>query len=36
MRSYGASEILVSIVNLRDDPAAGDRTVEVLGDLAKG
>ena len=36
MRSYGASEVLVSIVNLRDDPASTDRTVEVLGDLAKG
>ncbi len=36
MRSYGASEILVSIVNLRDDPASTDRTIEVLGDLAKG
>lgn len=35
MKGYGASEILVSIVNLRDDPAAGDRTIEVLGDLAK-
>ena len=35
MREYGASEILVSIVNLDDDRAAADRTVEVLGDLAR-
>ena len=35
MKNYGASEILVSVVNLRDDPAAGGRTIEVLGDLAK-
>ena len=35
MRQSGASEILVSIVNLRDDPASTDRTIEVLGDLAR-
>jgi len=33
---YGADEILVSIVNLPEDPAAADRTVEVLGDIARG
>lgn len=36
MRQYGADEILVSVVNLPEDPAATDRTVEVLGDIARG
>jgi F420-dependent oxidoreductase-like protein len=36
MRGFGADEILVSIVNLGDqDPASFDRTIEVLGDLAR-
>ncbi|MCC7365670.1 MAG: LLM class flavin-dependent oxidoreductase [Dehalococcoidia bacterium] len=36
MRAHGADEVLVSIISLRDDPAARERTIEVLGDLAKG
>jgi hypothetical protein len=32
----GADEILVSIGNLPEDPAANDRTAEVLGDIARG
>lgn len=35
MRQHGADEILVSIVNLAEDRGATDRTVEVLGDLAR-
>lgn len=35
MKQFGADEILVSIVNLPEDPAAGDRTLEVLGELAR-
>lgn len=36
MRAHGADEVLVSVISLRDDPAARERTIEVLGDLAKG
>ena len=35
MRQFGADEILVSVLNLPEDPAATDRTVEVLGDIAR-
>ena len=35
MPSFGADEILVSIVQLASDSTATDRTIEVLGDLAK-
>ena len=37
MSALGIDEVLVSIVNLGDDdPAATDRTIEVLGDVAMG
>ena len=37
MSSFGVDEVLVSVVNLGDDdPAARDRTFELLGTLAKG
>jgi hypothetical protein len=35
MRTFGADEILVSVVNLPEDPRAYDRTVELLGALAR-
>jgi F420-dependent oxidoreductase-like protein len=35
MPSFGADEILVSVVHLPDDPSAYDRTVELLGAIAR-
>ena len=37
LSGLGIDEVLVSIVNLNDgDPGAADRTIEVLGDVARG